>query len=325
MDTFEVIIFTDNNKLEESFRSVKSKFGWNVITHPIDYLYRETLHLPAQSFYYLDITGFDRKKFISLLKQIKRKKIKNWGIIDPESIIIDPARVLSHGAFDYINRELLSKGINHQRLTRLKNRVSDKLRLKESSGKIEPKIIPTPNSWEGIQIGKEYTFWLMFIEIDNQEKIKSKLGDHQLELAYNSFYNFLEKTIAGIDGRIWIWNNGGGVIIFPFSGGIFSPIITGMRLILSRKLISIEHLYFGFTISYRIVFHLGNTIYMPRGKTGTIVSDDINSLFHIGKRFAKNGKLYITERLLDYIPKGIKEKLVLCGESENLSIYQLEI
>jgi hypothetical protein len=126
-------------------------------------------------------------------------------------------------------------------------------------------------------------------------------------------------------GRIWIWDDFGGLILFPFDGEECAAVLTCFRLILNRKLIHAEELHCRVPFSFRIVLHIGNTIYRQKGKTGTLVSNSINSIFHLGKKFAKPGNFYITKEVYRYIPEKFRSYFISVGEYEGFDVLRMRL
>ena len=113
------------------------------------------------------------------------------------------------------------------------------------------------------------------------------------------------------------------VVLFPFDGKRCSAILTCFRMMLDRNIISAEDISFNALISYRIALHIGNTVYRKRGDTGGIISDSINSIFHLGQKYAESGNFYITQDAFSFIPKGLSDYFVPAGIYEGRRIMQM--
>jgi len=74
-------------------------------------------------------------------------------------------------------------------------------------------------------------------------------------------------------------------------------------------------------IRYRIAMHIGNTVYQPRGKTGTIISDCINSLFHLGQKYTDEDGLFITENIYSFLNEKTKKLFIKVKPFEGRQIY----
>ena len=78
-------------------------------------------------------------------------------------------------------------------------------------------------------------------------------------------------------------------------------------------------------ITYRLVMHIGNSVFKKRGSTGNIISDTMNSIFHIGQKYIEPKNFNITEDVLRYLKNGLKENFVPDGNFEGNDIYKFKI
>ena len=182
---------------------------------------------------------------------------------------------------------------------------------------------PSGRNWSMVKSGQEYTFSLMFIELDHHGEFRKNLGEDIIDATTYSFKNLVQRLVAGDHGRIWIWDDFGGLVLFPFDGTKCDAVISCFRLMLNRKIICIEELSSRMLFSYRIVLHIGNTIYRQKGKTGTLISDSINSIYHVGKKFANPGNLYITKEVLPYVPEKLSTYFLPVARYEGLELLRM--
>jgi hypothetical protein len=75
--------------------------------------------------------------------------------------------------------------------------------------------------------------------------------------------------------------------------------------------------------SYRVALHIGATTYHTRGQTGRIVSDSVNTIFHLGRKFTRPGHFCMTETAVPYIPAGIRQYFVPAGRFEGHEITRM--
>jgi hypothetical protein len=186
-------------------------------------------------------------------------------------------------------------------------------------------IIASGTDWSTVRAGQEYTFGMMYIELDGQSRFKNKLSDAQLNSLMNSFKRYIESAIAPLRGMIWIWNDFGGLILFPFDGKLCEAPVVCLRLMLARKIFSVEETGLDLILSYRIAFHIGNTVYKRKGNTGTIVSKSINTIFHLGQKYLHEGQFYITEEAFRFIPEGLKKTFTRVGNYEGHDILRMKL
>jgi hypothetical protein len=86
-------------------------------------------------------------------------------------------------------------------------------------------------------------------------------------------------------------------------------------MLVSAPLFTLEA--FNLTIPLNFVFalHYGSISYKPPGRTGTVVSDAVNYVFHLGGKKAEAGRLTVSGDLPGVtIPKTLLDCFVSAGE-----------
>jgi hypothetical protein len=165
----------------------------------------------------------------------------------------------------------------------------------------------------------------MYTELDLHSDWKKKSGKLHLDKVGTDFHNFIERWVTPINGRIWMWEQFGGLVLFPFDGTNCEALLTCFKLMLNRTIISTEEFSYDILLSYRIALDIGNTVYKKRGETGTVISDTVNFLFHLGKRFADPGKLYLTDNVAAFIPSGLRDYFVPAGDFEGKTLQRMRL
>jgi len=320
----DIIIFSDNNEVKKNFlRWGKSqKFAIRIFSCAD--IKASLRSLGGASFVYIDISHLDSNLINNILGYLSHQKKYGFGIIDPRGNVKDPSMLFYQGASDYIGKKLLEEGLTKERLKKALNFPSNLKTKLVKSPPIEH-YLPSGRDWKRIRTGQEYTFCLMYIELDNQNVLREKFADNQLKYIMNTFEKVVKRAVFEAEGRIWICNNFGGLLLFPFDGESCKVCVVCLRLMISRNIISVEDFNLNYLISYHIVLHIGNTVYRGKGETGTIVSGSINSIFHIGKRFARPGNMYITSEVYECLPVSLKGCFISGGNFEGLNIFKLKL
>jgi hypothetical protein len=181
------------------------------------------------------------------------------------------------------------------------------------------------SDWQKIRAGKEYTFCLMYINLDGKDRLKKNLSDDLISEADSGFRSYVEKSVAKSGGMLWIWNDFEGVVLFGFDGKECPAVLVGIRLMLSRTIYSVENSHFNVSLSFSIALHLGNTVYRRFGETGTIVSESINTVFNLGRKFGADGGFYLTRQVLEFSPPAIKESFIAAGRFEGFEIMRMRL
>jgi len=323
----DIIVVTDTEAVKEYFKPIQKSKTYSIRICSCADMKEELRRKVHEFLLYVDINGFTAEKRDQTLKYLSKIRGLVYGIIDGRGVLKDPASLFHSGASDYLGKDM--KQIDTRRLRQVTAFASVKEGPAQEGNRRRASLveccIPSGEDWRGVKTGQEYTFYLMFAELDNQTALKNQFSDIQLNIAVNKFKNFIERMVASEHGRIWMWNEFGGLILFPYSGLSFGAVMACMRIILSRKLFSVEELNFKKLVSYRIALHIGNTVYRKRGDTGTIISSSINTIFHLGKKYVKPGNFYITANVYRNLSQKVKKTFRAAGSFEGHEIMRMRL
>ncbi len=320
-----LIIFSDSKTTETYYKKISGKRGMNLEVYPSSELKKRIKGIDKSAFIYVDISAYDDEERERIIRYLSRYQGVHYGIFDPKGVIQDVAILFFGGASDYIGKNILKKALTLTRIKKAASFHSPERHVAEkiSSTETPSKVIPSGSKWNEIKSGQEYTFVLMYVELDHHGELRKNLGEDLVNAVTASFKKYIEKVVSNINGRVWIWNDFSGLILFPFDGKSCDAVITCYKLILNRKLICVEEFPFRKLFSFHIALHIGNTIYKQKGKTGTLVSDTINSIFHLGRKFAKPGNFYLTTDAYEFVPEKLHRFFVPAGSFEGSEIMRM--
>ena len=324
----KAVLFTGSRAAAGCFEAVERSRKWEFETLPVEML-RTTLKAAENGNLYLldyeSIAEVDRARDLGYF--LKKQDIHR-AVVDRKSAVADPAELLMKGC-DYLGPAVLEAGIKPVRLNKYLDffKCGPAVRVPATPEKNEQNsadsYICSPGGWKDIRSGKEYTFYMMFTEISIPSEWKKKSGNVHLNRLKQTFHNVAERTAAGNEGKIWIWNEYGGLILFPYTGSNCNAVMSGIKLMLNRVIISIEDFGLHTPIRLRTAMHLGTTTWKARGKTGTIISDSLNSIFHLGTKYTPLDDMDITEEIYGELPDGIRNMFSEAGRFEDRTIYRL--
>ena len=317
----EIHIFSNSKTIEKVFTGVKKAKDIGLVYKPASQLKKSAKTAPKNSLVYADISSFPKAEAAQALKFLLKLEDRLTGIIDPKGSIADVAGLFHDGAADYLGSDCMKNGLTTKRLARILE--YKKVEKDESAELAKKKYISSGSDWKSVRVGQEYTFCFMLVELENKSELKS-LSPEDFGRITGAFRTYLEDTVAPLHGKIWMWMDFGGLILFPFDGKKIKAIEAAFRLMISRKLMSAEIVHLDMSLSFRIAMHIGNTVYKTRGDTGTIISDSINSVFHLGQKFAEPGGFYLTNDIFIYTPAGIMNLFVPAGDYEGRSILRMK-
>jgi CheY-like chemotaxis protein len=278
------------------------------------------------SFVYLDADGMDSRTLKRRLHRLRDRRPFQFGIIDAKHSVRDIAELFHNHAADYVDKTLLSAGLTTARIRRVvefepspaPRRANNHVPEHESH-----RLVPSGADWSAVQDGREYTFVMLYAAIDEAGDLQRKASDGFVSSLRKSFSALLERSFADYSARIWMWKEDEGILLMPFDGEQVDAIIPALRLMLNRTLINVEEFPQYGEISWRLALHLGNTTYRSSGRTGAIVSESVNFLFHLGSRFVEPAGLAVTGPAQSLVPEGIRPLLNHRGEFESIHIYTL--
>jgi hypothetical protein len=318
-----VVVFSSNTSL---INTVTSNFDHTTVYAP-SALTKTINNSFEPMLVYLDVSSFNDK----LLKRISfltsKEKIY-FGILDPQAKIEDVAELYLAGAVDYLAKKRISSEFNAQRFDRI-NKYLEQYRIDyreeielQKTHKEAIKYICTDRGWQEIVSGNEYTFSIMFIELDGKYDMEKIFGKRNLDVALSVFRKYLERNISHYGGRIWMWFQFGGIALFPFNGRECESVYCGFRIMLYKLMHDVEESLFPNFISFRVALLLGNITYQEND-TGEVISDSINTIFHLGRKHAEEGQFYVTKDILEYAPSPLTRFFIPAGNFEGIPIYRM--
>jgi hypothetical protein len=274
---------------------------------------------------YLDLSAFTAAEARSRLKQLLARKELFLGVIDPKGTVKDVPSLFHDGAVDYLDGAAWKAGIAPRRLNRAAAYARALKRYPEAEGQetlpARP-CRPSGTDWFRLREGEEYTFSLLFIELDGAEDLELRFGATNLTEALASFRAYVERSAAPFGGRTWIWSRFGGIVLFPFDGKREQAAPCGLSMTLYKYLYDIEESRFPHFVSWRMAAHLGEVVWRERA-TGTLVSETLNSVFHLGQQFAPAGSFHVTDDIRELAGGPMRKFFVPAGQYEGRRIWRM--
>jgi hypothetical protein len=274
---------------------------------------------------YLDLTAFTAAEARSRVKQLLARNDLFVGVIDPKGAVEDVPSLFHDGAVDYVDGASWKSGLTPRRLNRVAGFARALKRYPESVGREAPPARPGRPSgadWSRLREGEEYTFSLLFIELDGAEDLELRFGAANLAEALASFRAYVERSASPFSGRTWIWSRFGGIVLFPFDGRHEQAAPCGLSMTLYKYLYDIEESRFPHFVSWRIAAHLGEVAWRERA-TGTLVSETLNSIFHLGQQFVPPGSFHVTDDIHALAGGPMREFFVPAGQFEGRHIWRM--
>jgi hypothetical protein len=325
----DVFVFSDSPKIKKLLDSAPRSKNFDVSVYPIEDI-KKIVKKPEQPiFVYIDCGGLDHELYTHIGFLSKKENV--WfGVIDTKGSVYDVAELFFLGAVDYIGSMDLTEDFTETRFRSILKYINKFRKMadvvaqkpaKQGNHNHAYKIAKT--GWDEIEAGKEYTFQIMFIELDGAKDIEKKYAKKHFLEALSAFHGYINKYISNFQGKIWVWKDLGGIVLFPFNGKECKSVTAGFIIYLYKLLHDVEESRFPNFISFRTAVHLGNVVYAKK-ETGNVISDTINTVFHIGKKFAEPGCFYITDEVYEFMPQQLNHYFIPAGKFEGREIYRMK-
>jgi hypothetical protein len=324
-----ILVFSQNRNLPDKLRLCRRKGVVDGVRYAKIAEFSDLVKAAsAPTLCYLDVSTIEDAKIAAYIRALKKKENILFGIIDPRGRIKDAARLFHDGAVDYLDRQSLAGGSGMKRLGRVLDyaqsmhpSVLAAAAVSADAERRAPYVL-SGNDWSAVVPGGDYTFAMMFVELDDKEQMEKRYGAKNLSAALSSFRAYIEGFVKVFGGKRWMWFGFGGIILFPFDGKTCPALTCGFRLMLFKHLYDVEGSHFPHFLSFRTVLQIGNTTYAQED-TGHIVSDSLNSIFHLGQQFVQPGNYCVTDEVLRFAHAALRSYFVPAGTFEGRQILRM--
>jgi hypothetical protein len=269
---------------------------------------------------YLDKSCDSPENFEKHLSYLNNRSDLRFAIIESLNPVLDPAYFFHNGAVDYIGPSLLEQGISRERLEQVQR--FNPIDSRFIHNDFDDSIPYSGATWDRVEEGKEYVFGMLYAGLDGMGKITEVLGQEGADKFTAEFREWLNEHMDAWYGYQWLWNDFGGVYLFPFDGKNYYAMEAAMECFLNKKISRFSH--FERKTTFRFILHLGSTTFLKRGKTGSIISDSINSLFHMAYRNDSCDELVISQEVKSLIPESLLAYLGSEKEFEGRKLYRFK-
>lgn len=236
----------------------------------------------------------------------------SWGVVDRAGAIADPAALFFAGAKDYLGPHLMREGIGTARIERALAFAG------LAPGKADSSALPASPfpGWGGLSPGDEVQVRFCYAAVGNQRELLERIGEKRLNKLKEDFATFLQPWAKECGGIEWIRDQSGSLLLFPPRDEGMNPVLAAFRLLLDRALIGYEVFRLETPLTFRFAFHAGATMWRPPGSTGTVVSDDVNFIFHLGTKAADDGAIFISDVAERSVPPCLRDLFAAAGDFE---------
>jgi hypothetical protein len=320
----KVLLFAATPASQRRLSALRSKKAVQYEILPLSQL-RSCLPTTAtDSFIYIDVGGLNERERTRALGAISDFPRLRFGVIDSSGAVEDVAALFHAGAVDYIGKKFTPAALTAARLSVVGEYAPahDGVNGGNESHTEDLTTWVSSENWAGIVAGREYRFAFLFLEADDAEELKKRHEPDNLASAMETFRGYVEGIVTQHGGKLWMWSRFGGLALFPLRDAGCPAVLCGLRLLLSQIFYDAESSPLPGPLSFRMALSVGSTIY-HENDTGGIVSDAVNSIFHLGRRYTRPGRFVMTEEAAELAPPPLRERCVAEGTFEGRRILRL--
>lgn len=267
----------------------------------------------ACAFVYFE-AGLGTERVLELAAKLDGMEPSGWGVLDREGECADPAAWFFAGASDYVGPALFKAGLGADRLENALAYAG----MDEGEDGAEIAAFP---GWAALEEGAEVAVRFCYAAIGNQKDLLERIGDKRLDKLREDFAAFLESWSKECGGIVWIRENSGCLVLFPpFDEGM-NPVLAAFRLLLDRALIGYEVFKLEVPLTFRFAFHAGRTMWRKPGATGSVVSEDVNFVFHLGTKAAGDGYILASAEAEGAIHDSLRDLFSPSGDFEGRALH----
>lgn len=334
-----IVVCTDNADAVKHFRALKRSGSFTVERAPIADATNDCDR--DDSMLYVDAAGFSRPELRRVLQELADQR-RPFGVLDETDSVIDVAELFHQGACDYIGSHVLNDGLATARVRRALAHFDRRYAFDEeatpqtaTTGR-SPQLVgdrsddgigivaATPG-WDSITDGGEYSFYMLFAGLDPISSAHRESTDRSLRDTRSAFRDLFTRYFGPAAGRVFMWKEDSGILLFPFDPASPEPVVLCFRLMLNKVIVQTEHLSAFGPVTWRLALHVGRTTYRSAGHTDTIVSESVNHVFHIGSNFLPADSCYLTGEAMRTAPEGLRTYFVGEGTYERSKMYRMRI
>ena len=280
---------------------------------------------------YLDISDFPPAELKKVSLAFKKNGVF-WGIIDPKGAAEDPASFFFAGACDYIGSALVKSGLDKKRFAAALSWYEEREAGKSAAaaneadgpGKKKPPKIQAAKfgGWKTIRAGATETFLFLFVSFAGKTGLRSLVGEAAFSAVKNRARDVLQQGLREADALLWMETEDSSLFLVPPAADNIAAAVEGaLKIILNGRLIGMEKLMLSFPVEFTIAMHYGKTIFQAPGKTGAVISESVNYIFHLGAKKAEPGRLTISALVPEEaIPQGLLNLFSSAGVFEGIPI-----
>ena len=281
---------------------------------------------------YLDISGIAQEDLKSAIGKLKKSRTGSfWGIIDPKGAATDPALFFFEGASDYIGPGLVKSGLSKKRfnlaLPRTQERKTAGAAVEaddETAGKRKNHKFQAGKfeGWKTIRAGTSLPFFFLYVSLSGKSRSVSPARENAFIAMKNRLREILQSSLREADALLWMDTDDDSLFLIPpKAANCRAAVEASLKMILNSRLIGLEKLDLPAPVNFTFALHYGKTSFAAPGKTGAVISEAVNYIFHLGAKKAEAGRLTVSAEVPeDAVPEGLFDLFSPAGIFEGIPI-----
>jgi hypothetical protein len=166
-------------------------------------------------------------------------------------------------------------------------------------------------------------FYLLYCSLVGKTSLSSRLGEKNYSQMHQRLLLYLYKNLQEAEGLAWMDSGKDCLFLLPPKAKSAELAVAAcMRMLISAPLAVVETLNLSVQANFVFALHYGMVNYKPPGQTGTVVSDAVNFVFHLGAKKAEPGRLIISNEIPDgTVPKALEDCFFSAGVYEGREVW----
>ena len=277
----------------------------------------------AEELVYLDLGSVPKRQSGYWIERLAATRGLRWAVIDKACMLADPAHLFRQGAVDYLGAGATEGIVDQSRLAairayaeRLGNHVPRTNHHQTHQGSFP--------GWDALIEGKVYELCAFFTGVWDADGLRTRLGEQRFARFKAASLGVVNTIIQEHGGLLWIADDQSFLALFPPEPASHL-VISSMRVLANMRLISYEQL--------RLEQEVGSLFFCLRrcelpwqkpGQTGTVISDALNYMYHLGRKFTPPCSIDLVDDLADTLEPGLKALFSEVGNFENRPIRRFQ-
>lgn len=302
------LVYSDDGRARTWFQRLASAKDYEVQWFPNEEWIHAVSFAAETDLVWIEVGDWKDPARRKALDTLKTWPAGTWAVLDPAGPDPDPAQWFLAGAADWLGPGLLTGPLPLSRLRQpFERRAENQCEDTASSPAAGPVLATGPFHWDRVVEGQTYPFYFLLVAADQLPTLKKRLGDSRYQAWRRDWAAWWSAQAQTHGGRLWMDGDGVLLLLFPRTEDQCPAFELGLRFLLQQKRLSFEQFNLELDFSARLALLAGETPWTPLGQTGQVVSDAVNSVFHLGLKATPGASFCFDANLGHLVPLGLED------------------